>query len=170
MQNYSELKSNEPQFLAITGFKLATFDICVPYFRSCWDDYISRYTVSGKVRRRPKKYRKDDIFPDIETMLIFILSYMKNNPLQQTHASAFGMTKPQCNVWIHFLTKILSATLEKVNCLPCRDIESLNKLLQNGQNILIDGTERPIQCHKKQDKQQNFYSGKKTPYDKKFNN
>ena len=92
----------------------------------------------------PKKVRKDDIFPDVETMLIFILSYMKNNPLQQTHAAAFNMTQPQSNLWIHLLKKILNSALEKANCLPCRDVDTLNKLLKEGQNILIDATERPI--------------------------
>ncbi|MEI6751969.1 MAG: transposase family protein [Paludibacter sp.] len=47
--------------------------------------------------------------------LIFILSYIKNNPLQQAHAASFNMNQPQANLWIHLLKKILNTTLEKAN-------------------------------------------------------
>ena len=86
MQNYNDLKSNEAQFLSVAGVKLEQFNSLVQFFEPCWEAYISVYTVSGNYRRRIKKQRKEDVFPDIETMFIFILSYMKNNPLQQAHA------------------------------------------------------------------------------------
>ncbi|GHV10179.1 hypothetical protein FACS1894162_3010 [Bacteroidia bacterium] len=34
-------------------------------------------------------------------MHFYPLSYLKNNPLQDYHGATFGMTQPQCNVWIH---------------------------------------------------------------------
>ncbi len=71
-------------------------------------------------------------------MLIFILSYMKNNPLQQAHATAFNMNQPQGTLWIHLLKKILNNTLEKANCIPCRTVDALNKFLVEGQDILIN--------------------------------
>lgn len=36
-------------------------------------------------------------------MLIFILSYMKNNLLQRVHAAGFNMNQPQANLLIHLL-------------------------------------------------------------------
>ncbi|MFT3751735.1 MAG: transposase family protein [Paludibacter sp.] len=98
-------------------------------------------------------------------MLIFILSYMKNNPLQQAHAAAFNMNQPQANLWIHLLKNILNTTLEKANCIPCRTVNALNKLLVEGQDILIDGTERPILRPSDPNVQKDFYSGKKKPHD-----
>ena len=165
MQNYNDLKSNEAQFLSIVGVKLQQFNILVQYFEPCWDAYISVYTTSGEYRRTEKKKRKDDVFPDVETMLIFILSYMKNNPLQQTHAAAFNMSQPQANVWIHLLKNILNTTLEKAKCIPCRSVDALNKLLVEGQDVLIDGTERPILRPGDYEVQKEFYSGKKKPHD-----
>ena len=144
MQNYNDLKLNEAQFLLVVGIKLHQFNILVQFFEPCWEAYISVYTTSGEYRRTVKKHRKDDVFPDIETMLIFILSYMKNNPLQQAHAASFNMNQPQANLWIHLLKKILNTTLEKADCIPCRTVDALNKLLIEGQDVLIDGTERPI--------------------------
>lgn len=164
MQNYNDLKSNEAQFLSVVGVKLQQFNILVQYFEPCWEEYITVYTTAGDYRKTEKKKRKDDVFPDIETMLIFILSYMKNNPLQQTHAAAFNMSQPQANVWIHLLKKILNTSLEKANCIPCRTVEALNKLLVEGQDVLIDGTERPIPRPGDPDVQKEFYSGKKKPH------
>ena len=165
MQNYNNLKQNEAQFLSVVGIKFQHFNILVEFFEPCWEAYISVYTVSGDYRRTVKKYRKDDVFPDIETMLIFILSYLKNNPLQQAHAATFNMNQPQANLWIHLLKRILNNTLEKANCIPCRTVDALNKLLVEGQDILIDGTERPILRPSDPDVQKDFYSGKKKPHD-----
>jgi Helix-turn-helix of DDE superfamily endonuclease len=165
MQNYNDLKLNEAQFLSVVGVKLQQFNILVQFFEPCWEAYISVYTTSGDYRRTVKKQRKDDVFPDIETMLIFILSYMKNNPLQQAHAASFNMNQPQANQWIHLLKKILNTTLEKANCIPCRTVDALNKLLVEGQDVLIDGTERPILRPSDPDVQKEFYSGKKKPHD-----
>ncbi|HJV77284.1 MAG TPA: hypothetical protein VJ602_02805, partial [Paludibacter sp.] len=113
MQNYTDLKSNEAQFLSAVGIRLQQFCFLVQFFESCWEAYISVYTVSGDYRRWIKKQRKDDVFPDIETMLIFILSYMKNNLLLQAHAAAFKMNQPQANLWINLSKKVLNNTLER---------------------------------------------------------
>lgn len=122
--------------------------------------YISLYSL-GRLPKMYKKQRKDDVFPDIETMLIFILSYMKNNPLQLAHASAFNMNQPQANLWIHLLQNVLNTTQGKANCIPSRTVDALNKLLVEGQDILINGTERPILRPSDPDVQKYFYSGKK---------
>jgi hypothetical protein len=38
--------------------------------------------------------------------LPFILSCLKNSPLQEYHGATFGMTQPQCNAWIRLLLEI----------------------------------------------------------------
>ena len=53
---------------------------------------------------------------------------------------AFNMKQPQANLWIHLLKRILNTSLEKAKCIPCRTVEALNKLLVEGQDVLIDGT------------------------------
>jgi len=169
MQDYQTLKNKRKQFLAVTGFRLEVFEQLLKFFDLVWDDYITHFTVSGHERRRPKKVRKDGAFPDSATMLVFILSYLKNNPLQETHACAFGMNQPQANNWIHLLTRVLRKSLDKAKCLPSRDIEPLNKLLLEGQEILVDASERPIPRPGDKDVQREFYSGKKTPHNKKPN-
>ena len=169
MQNYQDLKNNQKQFLAVTGFKLEVFEQLLTFFDLILGEYISHFTVTGAERRRPKKARKDGVFPDSATILVFILSYLKNNPLQETHAAVFGMNQPQANNWVHLLKKILRDTLQKADCLPCRDVAHLNKLLYEGQEIFVDASERPIPRPGDKDVQQEFYSGKKTAHNKKPN-
>lgn len=71
------------------------------------------------------------------------------------------MNQPQANLWIHLLKKMLRDVLQKADCLPVRDVESLNKMLQEGQEIWVDASERPIPRPGDKDVQQAFYSGKK---------
>ncbi|HEY5536127.1 MAG TPA: transposase family protein [Ignavibacteria bacterium] len=34
---------------------------------------------------------------------MFLLIYLKTNPLQEHHAASFGITQPQANILIHLL-------------------------------------------------------------------
>ena len=74
----------------------------------------------------------------------------------------FGMSQPQANLWIHLLKRILLKTLKASKCLPCRDFDTLQKYLQQGQDVLIDATERPIPRPSDDEVQKEYYSGKKT--------
>ena len=94
-------------------------------------------------------------------MLVFILSFLKNNPLQQAHAAAYCMTQPRANTWIHLLKKTLSNALEKAHCIPSRTVEGLNKLLVEGQDVFINATDRPVPRAGDPQVQKEFYSGKK---------
>ena len=97
-------------------------------------------------------------------MLVFILYYLKNNCLQEVQAAMFGMSQPQANLWIHLLKRLLLKTLQASNCLPCRDFESLQNLLHQGQDVLLDGSERAIPRPSDDEVQKEYYSGKKNAY------
>jgi hypothetical protein len=193
-QTYQNLQRNKAQFLSITGFSLTCFDGLFPYFEVQWDKYITRYTISGKERIRPPRTYNNKVFEDTQyfgfaqqpTMLVFILYYLKNNCLQEAHTSTtlsnraamFGMNQPQANVWIHLLKRILLKSLKSNKTLPCRDFESLQKYLQSGQDVLIDGwrlvslpnhgSERPIPRPSDDEVQKEFYSGKKNAHCEKY--
>jgi hypothetical protein len=167
-QTYQNLRRNEAQFLSTTGFSLTCFDKLFPYFEIQWDKYITRYTIAGKERIRPARTYKNKVFEDTQTMLVFILYYLKNNCLQESQAAMFGMNQPQANFWIHLLKNILLSTLKACKCLPCRDFESLQKFIQEGQDVFIDGSERPIPRPSDDEVQKEYYSGKKNAYCEKY--
>jgi hypothetical protein len=88
--------------------------------------------------------------------------------LQESQAAMFGMNQPQANVWIHLLKRILLKALKASKSLPCRDFESLQKFLEEGQDVLIDGSERPIPRPLDDEVQKEYYSGKKNAYSQKY--
>ena len=90
----------------------------------------------------------------IQDKMFFILVYLKTNPLQELHAIQFEMTQPQANRWIHLLSEILRRVLKPW-------INSLIHILQGCEEVLLDGTERPIQRPLDEDWQSACYSGKK---------
>ena len=177
LQAYQNLRRNEAQFLSTTGFSLTCFDKLFLYFEVHWDKYITLYTIAGKERIRPARTYKNKVFEDTQTMLVFILYYLKNNCLQESQAAMFGMNQPQANFWIHLLKNILLKTLKASKCLPCRDFESLQKFIQKGQDVFIDGSERPIPRPSDDEVQKEYYtctaykvrgSGKKNAYCEKY--
>jgi hypothetical protein len=71
------------------------------------------------------------------------------------------MTQPQCNEWIHLLADILRKTLKTLGELSERNVARLQYVWQQYDDVLLDGTERPIQRPQDEDRQKFCYSGKK---------
>ena len=130
----------------------------MPYFKANLDEYYSRSTLTGKVWERISYNRKTSEIPKIGDKLLFILSYLKNNPLQE-HGAMFEMTQPQCNDWIHLLAEILRKTLKNLGELPDRNYERVKYITRQIDNVILDGTERPIQRPLDSDIQKSCYSG-----------
>ncbi len=80
----------------------------------------------------------------------------------------FGLSQSKANIWIHFLSPILKSALATQGEVPARSMEEL-KMEENPQVFLHDGTERPIQRPKEEEKQKEFYSGKKKGHTVKNN-
>lgn len=87
--------------------------------------------------------------------------YLKTNPLQEFHAIQFDITQPQANKWIHLLSEILKRTLKTLCELPDSKFKLLIHILKGCEDVLLAGTERPIQRPVNEDKQSACYSGKK---------
>ena len=149
---YDKIRHRHSQVLAATGLTPAEFDALLITFKYHWDEYYSHFTLEGKVRQRISYNRKTSVF---------ILVYLKTNPLQELHAIQFEMTQPQANRWIHLLSDILRRTLKTLGELPDRNSKRLIHILQGCEEVLLDGTERPIQRPLDEDWQSACYSGKK---------
>jgi hypothetical protein len=158
---YAKLKKNPSQLLSLTGLTVAEFESLQLYFQEQWDEFNDRFTLTGKQRQRISYTRKNSLLATVADKLLFVLSYLKNNPLQDYHASMFGLTQPQCNVWIHRLSDILLRTLKSLGELPERNPLRMVHLPEKYQDVLLDGTERPIQRPCDSDRQKSCYSGKK---------
>ena len=118
------------------------------------------YTFKGKTRIRKRTVKKNSTFKCVEDMLIFILYDYRHNPTQEFMGLHFELTQPKFEMWIRVLEPILLNSLGKLKLLPVRESQKLNAHLIESITILLDGSERPINRQKYDQKE--YYSGKKT--------
>jgi hypothetical protein len=163
-QSYVNLSKNPRQFQAVVGIPLDVFQELSPFFEENVVCYNKEFTMVGTARKRKVSFRKDGVLNEPGDKLCFVLSYLKNNSLQETHASNWGMKQPQCNLWIHFLLTRLFFTLEAMQLMPSDNSASLTRLLEAVQTLYLDGTERNIQRPLHKEEQKWHYSGKKNSY------
>lgn len=160
--SYQAIKDKPHKVLSHTGLKASEFETLLESFSERWHHYISHYTLEGKVRQRKvHKVRSNGILPTAADKLLFILYHHKTNPLQETLATVFGMEQPHANQWLKLLKPILQDTLVRQGVVPERNAERLNRVLQEVDKVLIDGSERPIQRSGDAETQREDFSGKK---------
>jgi hypothetical protein len=79
---YDKIKKQPVQLLSLTGFTNEEFESFLPFFKTEWDEYYSHFTLTGKLRECISYNRTTSKIPKIGDKLLFMLSYLKNNPLQ----------------------------------------------------------------------------------------
>jgi hypothetical protein len=106
----------------------------------------------------------------VEEKLFFILFYFKCYPTFDVAGVLFELERSQTNRWMHRLQPVLEAALGKKMALPERKLESLEQFVQRFPEVgevMIDGTERPIQRPQDPEGQRLNYSGKKKRHTRK---
>ena len=163
MLKYSEIKNNEPLFLALTSLMTQEFENLLAQFENCWNYQMKYFTFNGTPRERAYSEKSNSILPTAMDKLFFILYYLKNNPLQSALAASFGMTQPQANTCIHKFKKVLLEALGQAGCLPARNANELKKILNKcpETEYYTDGVERLIPRSTDWETQKEQYSGKK---------
>jgi hypothetical protein len=162
---FNSIADNPTKLLAMTGYTLIEFISLLTYFKLGLS--ASKLTLEGEKRQNRATTYKNSPFPTNEDKLFFILVYFKQYTTQSMLGSAFGISQPKANQWIHFLSPVLSSALSKAEVAPCRDMKDLPAL--DASIFSHDGTERPIQRPKDNDKQKKYYSGKKKEHTVKNN-
>lgn len=174
MLKYSELKKNGTQFLSLTSLMVDEFEVLLGHFRDIWEYKMKYFTFAGKPRERKYKEKSNGLLVLVEDKLLFIMYYLKSQPLQEVLAANFGMTQPQANTYVHLYKKILHQALEKAKCLPARTAIELKKRLEKSdqaecspKDFYTDGVERNIPRNVDWDVQKEQYSGKKKMHTQK---
>lgn len=130
---------------------------------------VQRRTYKKNRRRKPGAGRSHTL-ETAEQKLFYILFYMKCYPTFDVASLFFDVDKSQTKRWVDNLRKKLEKTLENVMVLPARKINSVQEFLERFpavKELLIDGTERPVQRPKDKQKQKERYSGKKKKHTQK---
>jgi DDE superfamily endonuclease/Helix-turn-helix of DDE superfamily endonuclease len=171
MPKFTTMFQNERRFRALTGLDLATFTAFLPAFTAAMERYLTRYTLDGYVREsdRAITYANSPL-PSPEDRLVFILIYLKQNPLQEAHGQLFAMTQSNVSKWVRLLLEILGRALVDQQVIPARTTAELAAQLQADTTpsdpeappfFCHDGTERPIARPNDDEEQEIYYSGKK---------
>jgi hypothetical protein len=164
MLSYTQLKAKDTEFLAATGLTVAEFERLLPVFTAAYDQqYRADRTCEGQPRQRRRGGGvKGSLAADADKLL-FILVYLKTNPLQTMHGLMFGLSQPQTNIWIHRLLPLLQTALCQLGYAPERDgaAVAVSPLLATAPELVIDGTERRRQRPVDATAQTEHYSGKK---------
>lgn len=164
MEKLFELKKHPTRFLSMTSLTVEEFELLNDSFEPHCNNYFFYQTLAGKLRKKiTYKEQKNACLKGSEAKLFFLLSYYKNYPLQQFHASYFDISQPKVSLLIPILSSILEKTLKKMGFVPSTDTEQLKAQLEKYQiqEANMDATEREVNRSSDYEVQKEFYSGKK---------
>jgi hypothetical protein len=114
----------------MTGLTDTEFQALLPPFEQAFETYMETRTIDGQPRtsRRYSPYVSCPL-PTMADKLLFILSYLKHNPIQELQGQLFGMSQSNANKWIHLLHAVLNQALADQDLLPARTADELAALL-----------------------------------------
>jgi len=87
----------------MTGLTADEFHALVPIFHAAFEAYMKRRTIDGHVRycRRYVSYANSPL-PTTEDKLLFILTYLKQNPTQVMHGHLFQMSRLHQGLMVYY--------------------------------------------------------------------
>lgn len=138
---YAEIKLKADAFLALTSLTVDEFELLVPEFEKAFQAHMSKWRLDGKPRtKRSYTTYENCPLPTAEERLLFVLSYVKGNPLQSNHGVLFGMVQGKTNSWLHTLLPVLQATFRNLELAPARSIQELAARLEG---TVVESNEGP---------------------------
>lgn len=129
----------------------------------------SRIKHKRNRQREPGAGRKHTL-ENAEQKLFYILFYMKCYPTFDVAGFFFGVDRSQTKRWVDEQRIHLEKALGKAMVLPVRKVRSVEEFLKRFpavRELIVDGTERPVQRPKDKKKQKQRYSGKKKKHTQK---
>jgi len=102
MPRYEEVTQRAGSLRALTGLTDAEFQALLPHFEQALVTHMQDRTIDGHPRTS-RRYRTYDTcpLPTLADKLLFILTYLKQNPIQEVQGQLFGMSQSNANKWIH---------------------------------------------------------------------
>src|SRR5215831_7947765 len=127
---FADLQTRPTEVLDLTSLTLEEFRQLVPSFEAAFQAHMAVWRLDGKPRtaRRYTTYTNCPL-PSAEDRLLFILVYLKTNPLQVAHGIMFGLPQGKTNQWIHVLLPVLRNAMRRLGDAPSRSLEELARRL-----------------------------------------
>ena len=141
MPSYEEVTQRAGSLRSLTGLTEAEFQALLPHFEQALMTYMHDRTIDGQPRtsRRYTTYGTCPL-PTMADKLLFILTYLKQNPLQEVQGQLFGMSQSNANTWIHLLHPVLNQALADQELLPARTAAEFAAMFKTH---MTDGSSTP---------------------------
>jgi hypothetical protein len=127
---YADLVRKPTDVLDMTSLTVEEFQMLLPAFEQAFQAHMAEWRLDGKPRsaRRYTTYTNCPL-PTPEDRLLFILIYLKTNPLQVAHGVLFGLPQGKTNQWLHLLLPLLRTALCEMGDAPSRTLAELARRL-----------------------------------------
>jgi len=135
MPSYEEVTQRAGSLQAMTGLTHPAFTALLPHFEHAFLAYMQEHTIDGQPRasRRYSTYDTSPL-PTMADKLLFMLTSLKQNPIQEVQGHLFGMSQSNANKWLHLLHTVLNQALAQQELLPARTAAELATLLATKQS------------------------------------
>jgi DDE superfamily endonuclease len=127
---YANLARKTTDVLDMTSLTIDEFQALLPAFEQAFQTHMAQWRLDGKPRsaRRYTTYTNCPL-PTPEDRLLFLLIYLKTNPLQVAHGLMFGLPQGKTNQWLHVLLPLLRTALREMGDAPSRTLAELAQRL-----------------------------------------
>ena len=138
---YADLARKPLDVLDMTSLTRDEFQTLVPPFEAAFQTHMTQWRLDGKPRtaRRFTTYTNCPL-PTPEDRLLFILVYLKTNPLQVAHGVMFGLPQGKTTQWLHVLLPVLQTALRQLGDAPSRSLTELAHRLAAPEDSAAEAT------------------------------
>jgi hypothetical protein len=131
MPSYEEVTQRAGSLRSMTGLTEAECMGLLPHVEPAFVASMQHRTIAGNPRTS-RRYRTYDTCP-LPTMvdkLLFMLTYLKQHPLQEVQGQLCGMSQAHANPWIHVRHPVLNQALATQELLPARTAEAFAAMFE----------------------------------------
>jgi hypothetical protein len=167
MLNLERILTQDRLIRAITGLNRKAFEELLPSFAQTYEQQRGKPAAE---RKRARGGGRKATLRMMEDKLFYILVYCQCYPTFDLLSVLFNFDRSCAWDWVHGLLPVLEAALGYKQALPERKLHSLEECIERFpevKEVILDGTERPVQCPKDAQKQKEHYSGKKKRHTRK---
>ena len=121
MPRDDEVTQRAGSLRAMTGLTEHEFTALLPHFARALAAYLQDRTIDGQPRTSRRYSAYDNCpLPTMADKRLFMLTYLKQHPIQEVQGQLFGMSPSNANKWIHLLHPVLNQALADQDLLPAR--------------------------------------------------
>jgi Helix-turn-helix of DDE superfamily endonuclease len=169
MLNPERILNQDRQMRAMTGLNRKAFEELLASFTTAYQQSLFKTEVE---RKRAFGGGRKATLGTMAEKLLYILLYCKCYPTFDLLSVLFNFDRSCAHEWVHRLLPILETALGCKQALPVGKLRSMEEFLERFpevKEVILDGTERPVQRPKDAEMQKDHYSGKKKRHTRKHN-